>query len=488
MDKSELLKHIESFKGGDKSKFEIIYLETNNRLYNYIFSLSDSLNNEDCIELVQETYIQVNNKIDTLKDCRAFYSWMFMIARNKALRYLDKRKKEVLLSEDGQGIFDQQSEIDIDLLPEDLLDSKEKQRMILDIINSLPEEQKEVIYLRYYNGLSVKQIAEKLNISDGTVKSRLNYGRKKIQVEVEALEKKGTKLYGLTGLPIILFLLRYVLQGEGISAADSQSILSNVVNSTSPGLGETEVINNSSNINSESSNSFDSGKGLGDKEVVRESLKATGKGVGMKAIAAGVTTALLIGGGIFVYNNQKNGSSTSPVIQEENRTDDGEREEDASKDEIRLEIDWYKIYVQELYDLAETGNLISRDSSETWTIDYFLNEIQLIDNGYSEPYYDSVHPIWSVDSINDISLEVKNVIDAKKEVLELKEFNDKEKEILKECDEMIAYFLSHQEKLDALNDRLKIVANHDGNERAKEAAVEFNQKYEEYKKLLENLR
>ncbi|MDU1978401.1 MAG: sigma-70 family RNA polymerase sigma factor [Clostridium sp.] len=487
MDKSELLKHIELFKNGDKSEFEVIYLETNNKLYNYIFSLSDSLNNEDCIELVQETYIQVNNKIDTLKDCRAFYSWMFMIARNKALRYLDKRKKEVLLSEDGQGIFDQQSEIDIDLLPEDLLDSKEKQRMILDIINSLPEEQKEVIYLRYYNGLSVKQIAEELNISDGTVKSRLNYGRKKIQVEVEALEKKGTKLYGLTGLPIILFLLRYVLQGEGISAADSQSILSNVVNSTSAGLGETEVINNSSNINSESSNFFDSGKGLGDKNVVRESLKATGKGVGMKAIAAGVTAVLLIGGGIFVYNN-KNDSITSPVIQEENSASGEGVVEDTDNEELRFEVEKYKGHVEELYDLAETGNLVSKDSSETWTIDYFLNEIQLIDNGYSEPYYDSVHPIWSVDSINDISLEVKNVIDAKKEVLELKEFNDKEKEILKECDEMIAYFLSHQEKLDALNDRLKIVANHDGNERAKEAAVEFNQKYEEYKKLLENLR
>ncbi|MPM74178.1 hypothetical protein SDC9_121163 [bioreactor metagenome] len=60
--------------------------------------------------------------------------------------------------------------------------------------------------------------------------------------------------------------------------------------------------------------------------------------------------------------------------------------------------------------------------------------------------------------------------------------------MLKECDEMIDYFLSHQEKLDALNDRLKEVANHNGSERAKEAAIEFNQKYEEYKKLLENLR
>lgn len=487
MDKSELLKHIESFKGGDKSKFEIIYLETNNRLYNYIFSLSDSLNNEDCIELVQETYIQVNNKIDTLKDCRAFYSWMFMIARNKALRYLDKRKKEVLLSEDGQGIFDQQSEIDIDLLPEDLLDSKEKQRMILDIINSLPEEQKEVIYLRYYNGLSVKQIAEKLKISDGTVKSRLNYGRKKIQVEVEALEKKGTKLYGLTGLPIILFLLRYVLQGEGISEADSQIILSNVVNSTGAGLGETEVINNSSNINSESSNSFDSGKGLSDKEVVRGSLKATGKGVGMKAIAAGVTAVLLIGGGIFVYNN-KNDSITSPVIQEENSASGEGVVEDTDNEELRFEVEKYKGHVEELYDLAETGNLVSKDSSETWTIDYFLNEIQLIDNGYSEPYYDSVHPIWSVDSINDIIGDVENVIDDRKEISGFKDINEKEKKTLRECDDMIEYFLGHQEKLDALNDRLKIVANHDGSERAKESAIEFNQKYEDYKKLLESLK
>ena len=53
---------------------------------------------------------------------------------------------------------------------------------------------------------------------------------------------------------------------------------------------------------------------------------------------------------------------------------------------------------------------------------------------------------------------------------------------------MIEYFLSHQEKLDALNDRFKIVANHDGSERAKEAAIEFNQKYEDYKKLLESLK
>lgn len=485
MERNQFIRCVEEFKNGDESKFEIIYLETNNKLYNYIFSLSDSLNNEDCIELVQDTYIQVNKKIDTLKDSKAFTSWMFMIAKNKTIRYLDKTKKEVLLSEDGQGIFELQYETDIDLLPQELLDSKENQRMILDILESLPKEQKEVIYLRYYNGLSVKQIAEKLNISDGTVKSRLNYGRKKIQVEVEALEKKGTKLYGITGLPFIFFMLRYALQAEGISAENSQNILSNVVNSNSGTvLGETELINHSS-LNSEASKSFDSGECLGN-DIVSEELKATGKSLGMKGIVAGVIAALLTGGGIFIYNMPKSDFNTSTVNHEENSTG-GEVVENTESEELRYEVEKYKGHAEELYDLADTGNLISRDSNELWTIDNFLNEMQLIDDGYSEPYYDSVHPMWSVDSINDIIRDVENVIDDRKEISKFEDINDKEKETLKECDDMIKYFLNHQEKLDTLNDRLKIIAEHNGSERSKEAAIEFNQKYQYYKTLLKEL-
>lgn len=381
-------------------------------------------------------------------------------------------------------------------MPQDILESKEKQRMILDILDSLPEEQKEVIYLRYYNGLSVKQIAEKLDVSDGTVKSRLNYGRKKIQAEVESLEKKGTKLYGITGLPLILLLLRMALQGEGISAADSQNILSSIVNgSNGTAVGASEGINSNSSIRNEPLDSFDNVKSLGEaNNIVQESLKATRKVIGMKGIAAGVAVVLLIGGGILININSKINENITKVSQEGDSkestsgTNVGEIVEENNNEELRFEVEKYKGYAEELYDLADTGNLISRDSDETWTIDYFLKEMQLIDNGYSEPYYDSTHPIWSVDSINSIIFDVENVIDARKEISELKEINDKEKEILKECDDMIEYFLSHQEKLDALNHRLKEVANHDGNERAKEAAVEFNNKYEEYKKMLEDLK
>ena len=126
---------------------------------------------------------------------------------------------------------------------------------------------------------------------------------------------------------------------------------------------------------------------------------------------------------------------------------------------------------------------MARDSAEMWTIDHFLNEMQLVDYGDGDVFYYSTYPIWSVDCINGIIDDVENIIEDRKKISEIKDINKKEKEILKECDDMIEYFLSHQEKLDALNDRLKLVANHDGSERAKEAAIEFNNKYEEYKKM-----
>lgn len=87
----------------------------------------------------------VNKKIDTLKEKKSFKSWINRIAINKANRYFEKNKKEVLLSEDGQGLFETQLEKDEEFLPQELLDSKEKQRIIKDIIDNLPLEQKTAV-------------------------------------------------------------------------------------------------------------------------------------------------------------------------------------------------------------------------------------------------------------------------------------------------------------------------------------------------------
>lgn len=500
MERNEFIKCVEEFKSGDKSKFEIIYLETSNKLYNYIFSLSDSLNNEDCIELLQDTYIQVNSKIDTLKDSKAFISWMFMIARNKTLRYLEKKKKEVLLSEEGQGIFESQLETDVDLLPEEILDNKEKQRMILDILDSLPEEQKEVIYLRYYNGLSVKQIAEKLNISDGTVKSRLNYGRKKIQVEVEALEKKGTKLYGITGLPFIYFLLRYLLQGDGISASNQQSMLNNIINSSIPmELGAYDI---SSNIESETYDNVDNSgyKSRNNNTGVNNFSSNTSNGIlnnaskisATKAIVSGLLAISIIGGGIFLYNNSKgNNESNLPVVvenqEETESTSDELSEEISDSEEIRYEIEEYKSHVKTLYNVVKYGNIME-DESEEWNIDYIISEIKLEDGEDGTLYYSSTYPMWCSQWLDTFIHDLQGAVDKKSEVSIIEDLSEKEKGSIKDINNMIDYFLDNQQKLEELNNKLKEVSGHSGSKKAQEYALEFNRSFEEYKKLIEELR
>lgn len=96
----------------------------------------------------------------------------------------------------------------IENMPEATIDQQETSRLVKEILDVLPDEQRIVIGMFYYDQMSVSEIAEELECSENTVKSRLNYGRKKIQTKVLELEKNGTKLYSLAPLPFFIWLLR----------------------------------------------------------------------------------------------------------------------------------------------------------------------------------------------------------------------------------------------------------------------------------------
>lgn len=77
----------------------------------------------------------------------------------------------------------------------------------MEILDHLPEDQRVVIGMFYYEEMSVKDIAQTLGVSENTVKSRLSYGRKKIKEQVMDLEKRGTKLYNVAPFVFFLYLL-----------------------------------------------------------------------------------------------------------------------------------------------------------------------------------------------------------------------------------------------------------------------------------------
>ncbi len=130
---------------------------------------------------------------------------------NKSKDYL-KKKKPVLFSQMAVG-EEADSEPDFEdesgyFSPEKRVDYGETKRLIQEMIDRLPEAQRMAVVLYYLENLPVARIAKIMECSEGTVKSRLNYGRKSIKEQVLALEKKGTKLYCMPLVPFLYWMFR----------------------------------------------------------------------------------------------------------------------------------------------------------------------------------------------------------------------------------------------------------------------------------------
>ena len=192
---------------GNQYAIEDLYRLTYNSVYKTTKVL---IQDEDTVlDIVQDSYVKAFQSLDQLDSPENFRAWIKRIASNKAKDYL-KKKKPILFSEmaneDGEE-FDFRDE-NLDHLPEEVLDRKETTRLMDEILGSLSEDQRVAIALHYYQDMSIKEIAELMGCSENTVKSRLNYGRKKVEVKVRELEKRGTKLYSLAPLPFLLWLFR----------------------------------------------------------------------------------------------------------------------------------------------------------------------------------------------------------------------------------------------------------------------------------------
>ncbi len=211
MEKSKLIDLVEKSQNGDKSALNSLVNEIYNDLYYYILK---TVKNENlAADITQESCIEIITTINKLQSPEAFSVWSKRIAFHQCTRYF-RKNKEILVdeNEDGETIFDELVDESEDALPEQVLEDKEFRKTIMDMINSLPSEQSNALLLYYYEKMSVKQIAEIQDTTEGTVKSRLNYARKAIKGKVEEYEERtGTKLHSVAILPL---LLRFVFDSE----------------------------------------------------------------------------------------------------------------------------------------------------------------------------------------------------------------------------------------------------------------------------------
>lgn len=212
---------------GDAAAWEKLYNAT--RREAYFVALKVCGNSQDAEDLTQEAYLTALEKLPQLQEAEKFPSWLYMIVANKCRDYLKKKKPALFteLQKDDAPAPDWADDRE-ENLPEVRLEHQETVRLVAEIIDGLPEDQKLCLLLYYRDELSVSQIAQALQVSEGTVKSRLNYGRRKVKSKVEALEKQDTKLYGLAPMALLTLLLRQEAEAmplpAGLTAAGAAAV------------------------------------------------------------------------------------------------------------------------------------------------------------------------------------------------------------------------------------------------------------------------
>ena len=166
---------IRSYLNGDQSSLQTLIERHQNRLYSYIFLLVKDKQLAD--DVFQDTYVKVINtlKLGNYKEEGKFIQWVMRIAHNLVIDHFRKSKKIPFVDSNNSeyNIFDTIRFTDPSI--EEQLVLNQIHADVKKLMQFLPDEQKEVIYLRCYAGLSFKDISEQTEVSINTALGRMRY-------------------------------------------------------------------------------------------------------------------------------------------------------------------------------------------------------------------------------------------------------------------------------------------------------------------------
>ncbi|RDW20850.1 RNA polymerase [Oceanobacillus arenosus] len=149
----------EAQKGNDKA-FMALFQKYEQDIYRMAFVYVKNPN--DALDVVQETAYRSFKSIKNLKEPKYFKTWLIRISISCSMDLLRKKKKVVYLKPELEGNLSDDINEDIDL-----------EVTVRDLIERLNEDEKSVIILRFYEGLTLKEISKTLNIPLGTAKTIL---------------------------------------------------------------------------------------------------------------------------------------------------------------------------------------------------------------------------------------------------------------------------------------------------------------------------
>ena len=166
---------VQAYIKGDHSAIEVLINKHSSKVYTYI--LLTIKNQQLAEDLFQETFIKVIQSLrgGKYKDNGKFLSWVIRIAHNLIIDHFRKEKQMNTVSNDDTEVdlFNSKKLSDSNI--EELIINSQIKSEIRVLINELPDDQREVVLLRHYGGLSFKEIADQTDVSINTALGRMRY-------------------------------------------------------------------------------------------------------------------------------------------------------------------------------------------------------------------------------------------------------------------------------------------------------------------------
>ncbi len=180
---------IKQFQEGDEGAFEEIVLRYSGRLYNFAYRFL--MNKEEAEDVVQDTFLKVYQKRHSYREIAKFSTWIYTITGNLAKTLLRKQRNRKMFS--FSALRSEDREIDYAItheVPETTLNSQFTEKIIQTAITKLPEHFRTAIILRDVQELSYDEISNIIGKPLGTIKSRINRARLRLQEILEEMNIK----------------------------------------------------------------------------------------------------------------------------------------------------------------------------------------------------------------------------------------------------------------------------------------------------------
>lgn len=186
---------VEAFQSGDISAFDHLVSRWDRKIQGVIYRLVG--NHEEARDLSQEAFLKAYRALGTFKREARFSSWLYQIAVNATRDRLRRRRRHADLSLDDIEERPETALRDARPTAFDLIESSDLSRAVAAAVAALPEEQREVVILKEYQGLTFPEIAETLDVPLSTVKTRLYRGLVQLRIR---LQRQGIR--GAAAVPV----------------------------------------------------------------------------------------------------------------------------------------------------------------------------------------------------------------------------------------------------------------------------------------------